>query len=67
MSPTSANTITLNIVKSPAMIQVTKIKAGEPNKAAISAGLMKMPEPIIVVITIAVAVENPIVLEKPWD
>jgi hypothetical protein len=64
IAATSASTIAENIVKTPAIIHAAKIKPGEPKRAAISAGLIKIPEPIIVVITIAVAVDKPIVRLK---
>jgi hypothetical protein len=43
------------------MIQAAKISVGEPSKAAISAGRIKMPEPIMVAITREMAVDNPMV------
>jgi hypothetical protein len=61
MAATSANTITESIVKRPAMIHTEKIKIGDPSNPAISAGRIKMPEPIMVAMIRAVAVDNPMV------
>jgi hypothetical protein len=43
------------------MTQTEKIKIGDPSRAAISAGRIKMPEPIMVVMIRAVAVDSPMV------
>ena len=48
------------------MIQTEKIKIGDPSNAAISAGRIKIPEPIMVVMTRAVAVDSPMVRLKSW-
>lgn len=61
MAATSANTITDSIVKMPAMIHTTNISVGEPSNAAISAGRIKIPEPIMVAITREIAVGSPMV------
>jgi hypothetical protein len=54
------------MVKRPATIQTAKIRIGDPSKEAISAGRIKMPEPIMVVMIRAVAVDNPMVRLKSW-
>jgi hypothetical protein len=62
----SANTIVVSMVKRPAMIQTAKIRIGDPSRAAISAGRIKIPEPIMVVMIRAVAVDSPMVRLKSW-
>jgi hypothetical protein len=43
------------------MIHTEKIKMGDPSNPAISAGRIKIPEPIMVAMIRAVAVDNPMV------
>ena len=67
IAPISAAHIALNNVRSPAIIQISKIKTGEPTSAAISAGRIKIPEPMTPPTTNEAAVDKLIVLFSVVD
>jgi len=62
IAPISAVDIALNNVTRPAITHTNNINAGEPTSAAISAGRIKIPEPITPPTTNEAAVDKLIVL-----
>ena len=61
MQPISAKIRAPNKEKIPATIHTTVSHTGEPTCAAIIAGFIKMPEPMMLPATTAVAAPKPIV------
>jgi hypothetical protein len=61
IAPISASTIMLNKLNTPAIIHTRNISEGEPSNPAISAGRIKMPDPITLPITMEIAVDRPMV------
>jgi hypothetical protein len=60
MAPSSAYTNAPNNVNTPAMIHTNDNHIGEPNCAAILAGFINTPEPMILPMMMDVAAQKPI-------